>query len=140
MDLTKQFPRSPVDRLGGMDHLKRVIDKARAHVDGTLGEYTYNCPLDQAFFSFFGLDHEKFAEAVKSHPGDKAMLDWVLARSPRAKSPADVEEFNRDHESRSPDTPEKWDYFRSVRDSLAPKREDITTWIKLLDLEEKRPV
>ncbi|MGL3709382.1 DUF5069 domain-containing protein [Leptospirillum ferriphilum] len=140
MDLTKQFPRSPVDRLGGMDHLKRVIDKARAHVAGTLGEYTYNCPLDQAFFSFFGLDHEKFAEAVKSRPGDQDMLAWVHSQAPRSKNPEEVESFNREYESRSPDSPEKWDYFRSVRDSLAPGRTDITTWVKLLDLEEKRPV
>lgn len=140
MDLTKNFPRSPVDRLGGMDHLKRVLDKAKAHLAGTLGDYLYNCPLDQGFFSYFGIDHEKFAQAVKTHSDDQSMLAWVREHSPRARDPKEIELFNREYESRGPDSPEKWEYFRSTRDKLAPGRNDIVTWVKLLDLEEKRTV
>ncbi len=140
MDLTKAFPRSPVDRIGGLDHLKRVTDKARAHLAGTLGEYIYNCPLDQAFFSFFGIDAEEFSKAASTRLTDDEMLEWIRKHSPRAKDPSAVESFNRDYESRGPDSPEKWDYFKSVRDALSPNRPDITTWVKLIDLEEKRPV
>lgn len=140
MDLTKAFPRSPVDRLGGLDHLKRVTDKARAHLSGTLGEYIYNCPLDQAFFSSFGIDAEGFSSAVSTRPTDNEVLDWVRQNATKAMNPETIEAFNREYESRGPDSPEKWEYFRSTRDAIAPGRSDITTWIKLIDLEEKRPV
>lgn len=140
MDLTKNFPGSPTDRIGGLDHLKRVTDKARAHLSGALGEYIYNCPLDQAFFSFFGIDAEEFAKAVSTRPTDNEMLEWVRQHSSKATDPEAVETFNRDYESRGPDSPEKWEYFLSVRESLSPNRTDITTWIKLIDLEENRPV
>ncbi|MHB1287281.1 MAG: DUF5069 domain-containing protein [Leptospirales bacterium] len=140
MDLTKAFPRSPVDRIGGLDHLKRVTDKARAHLAGTLGEYIYNCPLDQAFFSFFGIGAEEFSKAASTRSTDDEMLEWIRKHSPKTLDQSAVESFNRDYESRGPDSPEKWDYFKSVRDALSPNRSDITTWVKLIDLEEKRPV
>ncbi|MHB1606944.1 MAG: DUF5069 domain-containing protein [Leptospirales bacterium] len=140
MDLTKTFPRSPVDRLGGIDHLKRVTDKARAHLSGTLGEYIYNCPLDQAFFSFFGIDADEFAKAVSTRQTDNDILEWILENAPKAKQPETIETFNREYESRGPDSPEKWEYFRATRDAIASGRSDITTWVRLIDLEEKRPV
>ncbi len=39
-----------------------------------------------------------------------------------------------------PDTEDKWAYFKNTRDSIDPRRRDITTWADLLDLDEKRPV
>src|ERR1017187_7946969 len=40
MDLTKAYPRSPNEMLD-LPMLPRTIDKARAVLDGTLGEYVY---------------------------------------------------------------------------------------------------
>src|SRR5512135_190240 len=48
-DLTKRPPRSPRVRLGGYVILPRMLDKGRAAVAGTPGEYHYNCPMDQGF-------------------------------------------------------------------------------------------
>ena len=50
-DLTKFPPRSPRTRLGGFVHLPRLIDKARAVAAGKGGDFPYNCPIDQRFFS-----------------------------------------------------------------------------------------
>ncbi|MEO5656188.1 MAG: DUF5069 domain-containing protein, partial [Nitrospiria bacterium] len=47
LDLSREVPRSPRDRLGGLVHLGRMIDKARAKSAGTLSDYLYPCPLDQ---------------------------------------------------------------------------------------------
>ncbi|MEK6576069.1 MAG: DUF5069 domain-containing protein [Nitrospirota bacterium] len=33
LDLTKEFPRSPKEKLGGHVHLARMIDKARANTN-----------------------------------------------------------------------------------------------------------
>lgn len=138
MDLTKEFPRSPFDRLGGIDHLKRIIDKARAKNAGTLGEYTYNCPLDIFCLTFLGIDHEDFAKIVASSSADDEILAAVLDRSPNARDPDKISAFNLSYEALSPDTPEKWQYFISIRDAIDPSRTDIRTWTKLIDLEEKR--
>jgi len=138
MDLKKEFPRSPFDRLGGMDHLKRVIDKARAKNNGTLGEYIYNCPLDVFFLNFVGIDHEAFASIVGSAHTDDEVLAAVLDRSPNAKDPDKITSFNNAYEALAPDTPEKWQYFIATRDSLDSSRTDIRTWPRLIDLEEKR--
>jgi hypothetical protein len=38
-DLSQHPPRSPRARLGGYVHLPRLLDKARAHLAGRMGEY-----------------------------------------------------------------------------------------------------
>ena len=42
LNLSKEYPRSPKQRLGGYAHLCRMIDKARAKAAGTIGEYIYH--------------------------------------------------------------------------------------------------
>ena len=39
MDLTRDAPRSPYESLGGIVFVPRAIDKGRADLAGTLGEY-----------------------------------------------------------------------------------------------------
>lgn len=138
MDLTKEFPRSPFDRNGGIDHVKRMSDKARAKNEGTLGEYTYNCPLDAFCLNFLGIDHETFARIVESSATDDEVLAAILDRSPNARDPERIRSFNLSYEALSPDTPEKWQYFIATRDSIDPSRTDIRTWTMLIDLEERR--
>ena len=53
-DLTQRPPRSPRTRLGGYVLLPRMLDKGRATLAGTNGEYHYNCPLDQHVIKFIG--------------------------------------------------------------------------------------
>ncbi len=138
MDLTRHFPRSPFDRLGGIDHLKRIADKAKARNAGTLGEYIYNCPLDAFFLNFLEIDPETFAAIAGSDTPDDVLLAAVLDKSPKIKNPEQVNAFNLAYEALSPDSPEKWQYFESVRNKLAPGRTDIRTWPRLIDLEEGR--
>ena len=46
MDLRRRFPRSMRVILEGYAHLARMIDKCRAVLAGTEGEYVYPCPMD----------------------------------------------------------------------------------------------
>ena len=52
MNLTKEYPRSPYEKVGGYAMLGRTIDKARAKLENALGEDMYDCPLDQLLFEF----------------------------------------------------------------------------------------
>ena len=56
MNLTQRPPRSPRIRLGGYVILPRMLDKGRATIASTNGEYHYNCPLDQHFVTFAGIN------------------------------------------------------------------------------------
>ena len=51
MNLIKEYPRSPYEKVGGYVMLGRTVDKARAKLENALGEYMYDCPLDQLLFS-----------------------------------------------------------------------------------------
>jgi uncharacterized protein DUF5069 len=53
-DLSKEPPRSPRERIGGYCILGRMIDKGRAALDGTTGQYEFNCGMDQMLFRFKG--------------------------------------------------------------------------------------
>ena len=56
-DLTKMAPRSTRASLGIFGAMAaRIVDKCRAEIAGTSGDYHYNCPLDQQFFRFTQID------------------------------------------------------------------------------------
>lgn len=46
-DLTQRPPRSPRVRLGGYAMLPRVLDKARASLQGKAWDYKFGNPMDQ---------------------------------------------------------------------------------------------
>ncbi len=138
MDLCSQFPRSVRERLGGYVHLARMLDKSRASLSGTLGEYVYPCPLDKLFLEFIGISDQRFLEVVKERI-DQEVEDWIKQNAVPHSQP-EIESWNDMMLTRGPDSKEKWEYFQKIRDSIDPARTDITTWADLLDLEEYRPI
>lgn len=138
MDLRTSYPRSIRVKLAGHAHLTRMIDKCRASLAGTLGEYLYPCPLDKRLLEFAGLTAEEFLDAVRGRTDDE-IVRWLQAKA-RPHSQAEIEAWNEQLFSLGPDTDEKWAYFNKLRDAADPSRTDITSWADLLDLDEKRPV
>ena len=76
-DLTKRPPRSPRIRLGGYVLLPRMLDKGRAEIAGQSGDYHYNCPLDQHFVNFVGIDPAALRKELAAGKGDGEILNWV---------------------------------------------------------------
>src|SRR5476649_887438 len=76
-DLTKGFPHSPHAMLGGYILAKRALDKCRADLAGTVGEYHFDCPLDNIFFGFAGLKGADFKEFVATGADDEAVAKWI---------------------------------------------------------------
>jgi len=76
-DLTKEPPRSPRVRIRDYAILARAIDKARAELAGTAGEYHYDCPLDRTLFVFKGITGEEFKAQVKHGRSDEELGIWV---------------------------------------------------------------
>jgi hypothetical protein len=137
MDLTKEFPRSPNDMLAGIVSLPRMIDKTQANAEGTLGEYDVDCPHDKPVLAFLGVDFPTFAAKVKELKYDtKAVEAWAKPLVDK-HSPAEIKAFNDSRRAWAPDDHSQG-YFDNLKAQVAPNRADVTTWFKLLDLDEKR--
>ena len=139
MDLRTTFPRSMRVTLGGYVHLARMIDKCRAVLAGTEGEYIYPCPMDDRLMEFAGIQSEQFTAAVQENEHDEAVIRW-FRRVAKPHSQAQLDEWNRMMLSRGPSTPEKQASFNRYRDAVDPSRTDLTSWADLQDLEEGRAV
>ena len=133
-DLRLHPPRSPRVKLGGYVHLPRLIDKARAHPVGALGDYHYRCPLDARFFTFTGIDPDAFLAAIRTAESDAAVLTWVRAQAP--KEPAAIELWSSWMTRHGPGDAEDHAWFAERLQALAPARDDILTYFYLLDLDD----
>src|SRR4030081_4058702 len=79
-DLTKEAPRSPRIRIGGYAILGRTIDKCRALVAGNIGEYHFDCPLDNMLFSFKGVKGDDFKAQIENGASDQEMVEWLYLK------------------------------------------------------------
>jgi len=123
----------------GYVHLARMIDKCRAVLAGTEGEYIYPCPMDFRLMEFAGITDKQFTESVKANPTDEGVAQWFCEVA-KSHTPAELEEWNRMMLNRGPSTPEKQEYFNKLRNAVDPSRTDLSAWSDLQDLEEGRIV
>jgi hypothetical protein len=135
-DLTKQPPRSPRVRLGGYVILPRLLDKGRATVAGKHGEYHYACPLDQRFLDFVGLDPEALKKELAAGKGDGEILEWIQTNAKHKRTEGETLAWCAWQEQRAPSDPESREYFNDLHTKVAPKREDISTWFEMLDVDD----
>jgi hypothetical protein len=133
-DLTQFPPRSPRVRLGGYLHLPRLLDKARAFAAGKHGAYHYNCPLDQYFFSFTGIDHEAMLAVIKTGKSDTEILAWVESQTKR--TPSEIVAWSAWLEQRGGRSVGSHAWFSESIKAVAPDREDIVSFCDLLDLDD----
>lgn len=135
-DLTLHPPRSPRVRLGGFAILPRVIDKCRAVIAGTNGDYNYGCNLDLHFFEFAKIEPEAMKAEVAAGKSDGEILDWVLENLGRDLTLPDILAWSEYHQTRSPDNPTYRAKFNKMHETLAPNRGDIVTSFDMLDLDD----
>lgn len=135
-NLTKFPPRSPRTKLGGFVHLPRLIDKARAFAAGVNGDYHYNCPIDQRFFTFSGVNPDAFLSEVKAGKSDSELLAYAMANLQPKRQPFEIAEWSRWFEQLTPTPPDTRAFFNDIHRKNAPQRDDIATWFDWLDLDD----
>jgi len=135
-DLTQRPPRSPRVRLGGYVCLPRLLDKCRAELAGTNGDYHYNCPLDQSFLKFVGIDAERLKKEAATGKTDGEMLDWINAHATYQRNPHDIAQWGVWREQAAPSDHETRAYFNQLHEQVGPHRTDIVGWCDLLDLDD----
>lgn len=85
----KSFPRRGREPLGEFLWLARVFDKARAAAGDTIHDYIYPCPMDLAVMKRWGITSAQFDDAIRTHPTDQAIHDWLAQRvSPKQREAA----------------------------------------------------
>jgi len=136
-DLTRRPPRPPRSRLGGYVLLPRMLDKGRAEIAGTAGEYHYNCPLDQHVVNFIGFDPEALRAQLVTGKGDGEILEWLNANATHKRSAWEIEQWSEFQGRRGPDSDEETlAFFAGYVAKLTKTREDIRTWAELLELDD----
>jgi hypothetical protein len=136
MDLSRAYPRSPKIKVSGLVQLARMIDKARAFRENKLSDYIYPCPLDKIILNFLRIDSDEFAIKAMDF-GDDEISAWSQERL-KDKKAAELDFINDQILERRPDSEDRLKYFHEIRNRIDPSREDINTWVDLIDLEEGR--
>jgi hypothetical protein len=134
-DLRKQAPHSPRDRIAGFAIASRTLDKCRASLAGTLGEYHYDCPLDNLLFSFKGINAGQFKAAAQAAKNYEDIGAWLQANG-TAKTPAEIKTWSDEMEASSPmKNPEKRSHFieNCSRLGLNPQMNTTFDWLEADD-------
>ena len=79
-DLSREPPRGFSVELEGYPQLPRTLDKARAHLAGTAGHYTFGCPVDHTLMARLGVTPEELLELAAKHADDDAVLAALRER------------------------------------------------------------
>lgn len=138
-DLTKTFPRSPRETLAGYVVAARTLDKCRAVLAGTHGEYHFDCPLDRQFFDFAGIDSASFKEFVATGATDEEVANWIGRQSKVADGTAVVIWNNKMRHTRPCDMPPELQMFlEGYIPKFIRKNRPVYVWFDVYDIEEER--
>lgn len=136
-DLTKRPPRSARSRLGSYVLLPRMLDKGRATLAGTNGEFHYDCPLDQHVINFLGIDAAALKDELATGKGDGEILEWINANAKHKRMPWEIQQWSDYMQTRGPDSDaETLQLFAEMVGKHSKTREDIKAWTDLLDLDD----
>ena len=138
-DLTHEFPRSPRETLAGYVLAARVLDKCRAAIAGTLGEYHFDCPLDRFFFQFTGIDPKLFRSFVATGADDAAVATWIWEHGTSHSRIEIIKWNNQIREARLGDMPQEiQEFLEGYISKHLPAGRVVYRWLDVYDIEEQR--
>jgi hypothetical protein len=113
-DLTKEAPASPRIRIGGYAILARTLDKGRADLAGTIGEFHFDCPLDNYLFGFKGVKGDDVKKLLAEGSTNEEIAAWIDANG-EPKTEEEKKAWSDSVEAARPyDNPEKKEWFIGV--------------------------
>jgi len=140
-DLTKESPRSPRIRVGGYAILGRTIDKCRALVAGKIGEYHFDCPLDNTLFGFKAVKGVDFKAQIENGASDQQMAEW-LDQAGEKKTPDEIRRWSDEVTAASLyNDLEKRDWFAEECKKLGldPAKTTTFEWLEADDKASHQP-
>lgn len=138
-DLNRDYPRSPRETVGGYVIAGRTLDKCRAHLAGTLGEYHFDCPLDNIFFGFAGIKAEDFKNFVATGASDEEVGEWVQQNATPRERIEIVKWNNEWRYSTIKELPDQLQLFmEDYIPEVVPAGKVVYHFFDVYDIEEKR--
>ena len=111
------------------------MDKCRATLAGTAGEYHFDCPLDNLLFGFKGITGDQFKTAVQGATSYEDVGVWLRANG-TVKTPAEIKTWSDEMEAASPmKNPERRGYFieNCHKLGLNPETNSTFDWLEADD-------
>ena len=139
-DLTKTFPRSPRDTsIAGYVVAARALDKCRAVLADTAGEYHSSCPLDEIWLDFAGIKYKAFRKFVATGADDAAVSEWVTKKAKQKKRSEVISWNNKMRDKQiSKMSPKLQEFLEDYIPANLPKGKPVYVWFDVYDIEEKR--
>ena len=139
-DLAKEPPASPRVRVAGFVIVNRAVDKCRASMAGTLGEYVYDGPLDNLLFGFKGITSAEFQTVVRDSTDYEEVGAWLLVNG-TPKTAAEIKSWSDETEAANPmRNPGKRSFFIQSCSILGlnPQMNTTFDWLEADDRERFR--
>jgi len=138
-DLSATPPRSARDTLAGYVIAARTLDKCRAVLAGTEGEYHFDCPLDNFFFGFAEIKGDDFKAFVATGATDAEVAEWIT-RNAKPRERSEIVAWNNDlRYKRISELPAELQVF--MEDYIAenlPRHRPVYVLFDVYDIEEGR--
>ena len=139
LDLSKVFPASPRETLAGYVVAKRTLDKCRATLAGTNGEYHFDCPLDNFFFGFTGIKGDDFKAFVSTGADNAAVAAWIEENAVQREKREIIAWNNKMRATRVCDMPiELQEFLEGYIPKFIPAGKIVYVWFDVYDIEEGR--
>ena len=134
MNLKEKYPRSPREKLIGLVHIPRMIDKANAKRDRVLGEYVFPCPMDKIMLKFLDLSDQEFTDKIYNKK-EPEIAKWV-SEIITSKQETDIDSINQ--QILNPKRIWWKQLYWSAFFFLNPFKKKFNTWVDRVDYEEGR--
>jgi len=135
----REYPRSPRTTLGGYVLAARAVDKCRAVLAGTEGEFHSNCPLDQRWLKFAEIDYNAFRAVVATGATDEEIAVWIGQNAKKRPKAEIIAWNNKERDLRLSDLPlELQEYMEDYIARFIPRNRVVYHWFDVYDLEEER--
>jgi hypothetical protein len=127
--------------LGGYVLAKRCVDKCRAELAGTIGEYHFDCPLDNFFLGFAEIKGPDLRDFVATGADDEAVGKWI-AEHAKKRERIDIIKWNNSWRYKKID--ELPDGLQEFMEDYIPANvppaviHNVRYFFDIFDAEEKR--
>lgn len=131
-NLTQEAPASPRVRVGGYALLARMADKGRASLNGTNGEYHFDCPLDNYLFDFKQVKGEDVKPLLAAGASDSEIAAWLDSHG-APKTAGEIKAWSDGVEAANPyENPEKREWFEGecAKVGLDPKTNTLFNYLE----------
>ena len=138
-DLSTDFPRSPRETVGGYVVAGRTLDKCRAQINNSIGDYHFDCPLDNVFFDFAEIPAEDFKNYVATGASDDEVGQWIQDNAKKRDKIDIIKWNNKMRGMRISEIPDPLqEFLEGYIPEFIPQNKIVYVWFDVYDIEEDR--